>query len=70
MDRARAGVAVMRRVLAAIETSLARTPRAVTIILAFCYKAPREVVERSPCFRLVSADRGITILRSSSKEAT
>ena len=58
------GVAGMRCVLAAIEASLARTPRTVTIILAFSYKAPREVVERSPCFRVVSVDRGITILRS------
>ena len=55
---------VMRRALAAIETSLAWAPRRVTIILAFCYKGPREVIERSPFFGLVSADRGITILRS------
>jgi SAM-dependent methyltransferase len=55
---------VMRRVLAAIETSLIRTPRRVTIVLAFCYKGPREVIERSPFFRPVRVDRGITVLQS------
>jgi hypothetical protein len=55
---------VMRRVLAEVETSLLRTPRTVTIVLAFCYKGPREAVERSRFFRPVSVDRGITILRS------
>jgi SAM-dependent methyltransferase len=58
------GAGVMRTVLATIEASLARTPRPVTLILAFCYKAPREVVEGSAFFRLVSADGGIAILRS------
>jgi hypothetical protein len=54
----------MRRALAAIETSLRRTPRPVTIVLAFCYRGAREVVERSPFFGIARVDRGITILRS------
>jgi SAM-dependent methyltransferase len=58
------GAGVMRTVLAAIEASLARTPREVTLVLAYCYKAPRAVVEGSAFFRPVSADRGIAILRS------
>ncbi len=55
---------VMRRVRAAIEASLTRAPRRVTIVLAFCYKGTREVIERSPFFGSVSVDRGITVLRS------
>jgi hypothetical protein len=59
------GVAVMQRVLDKIETSLAHEPRPVTIILAYCYKDPREVMERSPLFRVVRNDgAGILTLRS------
>ena len=58
------GAAVMRRVLAGIEASLAHRPRPITIILAHCYREPREVVQASPRFRVVSADRGFIVLRS------
>jgi SAM-dependent methyltransferase len=58
------GVAPMQRVLDKIETTLAHAPRPVTIILAYCYKDPREVIERSPVFRVVTNDNAILTLRS------
>jgi hypothetical protein len=58
------GPAIMRRVLANIEASLAQHRRPITIILAHCYRAPRQVAEASPRFRLVSADRGFLVFRS------
>lgn len=56
------GVGVMRRVRRTIEASLTRRPRPMTIILAFCYREPREVMEASPLLRVVTVDRGITTL--------
>jgi hypothetical protein len=61
------GVASMRRLLGRVETSLARRPRAITVVLAFCYKDTRRVFEASRLFRLVSDDQDVAIFRNVSR---
>lgn len=59
------GARVMREVLGKIEASLHARPRPITIILAHCYRQPRDVVLHSGAFRVVSAhDGGIITLRN------
>jgi SAM-dependent methyltransferase len=58
------GVAAMRRLLERLEGSLTERPRRVTMVLAHCFKKPREVLEESPFFEVSLRDRGITLLRS------
>jgi len=58
------GLAAMRRVLARIETSLTRSPRPVTLIAFYCDYETRTLMEQSRMFRVLSAERGVTVLRS------
>jgi predicted RNA methylase len=58
------GVTMMRRLVRNIEASLVEQYRPVTIVLAYCYKDTRRLMEQSRLLKVVSVDRGITVLRS------
>jgi SAM-dependent methyltransferase len=58
------GVAVMRRVLANIEASLAERPRPIILVVAQCYREPREILLQSRAFRIAGTTDGIVTLRS------
>lgn len=56
------GVAPMRRFLANVESSLVGRHHPLSIVLAYCYKDSRELMEQSPHLRVVQAAAGVTVL--------
>ena len=56
------GVGPMQRVRARLEASLRERPRPVTIVLAYCFRQTRELLEKSPFLRVIGTDRGFTVL--------
>lgn len=60
----------MRRVLANVEASLTRLPRRMIAVTVDCEKDAREVIERSPFFRLASVRGGAFVFRTAVGDAT
>jgi predicted RNA methylase len=59
------GVAPMRRFRTSLETALlAGRHHPITVVLAYCYRDTREVLEGSPLLRVVRSQGGVAVLQS------